>query len=181
MTCIAGLVADKTVYIGGDSAATSGWGLTILKEPKVFRNKDFLIGCSGAARMITLLRHSLIPPEQEENEDTLFFMATRFIDAVRECLKNGGLAKKENEQETMGESCFLVGYRGQLFCVYDDYHLSEALCAYGAIGCGDDIALGSLYTTHGMDISPDKRVEMALYASEKHNAGVRAPFLIQSI
>lgn len=94
MTCIAGLVQNGTVYMGGDSAAVNGWGMTLLKEPKVFRNGDFLIGCSGSARMITLLRHSLVPPKQEAEEDTLLFMATRFIDAVRDCLKNGGLAKR---------------------------------------------------------------------------------------
>ena len=181
MTCIAGLVEDKIVYIGGDSAATNGWGLTILKEPKVFRNGDFLIGCSGSARMITLLRHSLVPPKQEEDEDTMLFMATRFIDAVRDCLKNGGLAKRVDEQESMGDSYFLVGYKGQLFCVYNDYHISEALCNYDAIGSGDDAALGSLYTTRGMDMAPDKRIEIALYASERHNAGVRSPFHVESI
>src|SRR5882762_2813647 len=179
MTCIAGLVDNGKIYMGGDSAATNGWGLTILEEPKVFRNKDFLIGCSGAARMITLLRHSLNPPEQEENEDTLLFLATRFIDAVRDCLKNGELAKKENEQESMGNSYFLVGYRGQLFCVYNDYHISEALCSYDAIGCGDDLALGVLFAAP--DIQPTKRIELALRAAEQHNAGVRGPFYVESM
>ncbi len=180
MTCIVGLVSeDRKVYMGGDSAAVNGWGLTILKETKVFRNKDFLIGCAGVARMISLLQHSFIPPEQEEDEDTLLFMATRFIDAVRECLKSGGLAKKENEQESMGNSYFLVGYKGQLFCVYNDYHLSEPLCNYDAIGSGDDVALGVLYATP--DMQPIKRIELALKASEQHNAGVRGPFHIESI
>src|SRR6266436_5359026 len=115
MTCIAGLADNGKIYMGGDSAATNGWGLTILKEPKVFRNKDFLIGCAGSARILTLLRHSFVPPGQDEGEDILLFMSTRFIDAVRDCLKNGGFAKKQDEQESMGNSYFLVGYKGQLF------------------------------------------------------------------
>src|SRR5579859_5020438 len=32
MTCIVGLVQEKTVYIGGDSAGTAGWGLKVYKN-----------------------------------------------------------------------------------------------------------------------------------------------------
>jgi hypothetical protein len=182
MTCIVGLVADKTVYIGGDSAGSNSWQLTVRKEAKVFRNGNFLMGATGSFRMIQLLQYALKPPvyekPSENNDDYLScYMATSFIDAVRECFKNGGFAKKEAEQESGGT--FLVGFQGKLFCIQDDYHAGEALCKYSAIGDGEDVALGVLYATQGLQ--PQERALMALQAAQYHCTSVSAPFVIESI
>lgn len=182
MTCIVGLVADDKVYIGGDSAGSNSWQLTVRKEAKVFRNGDFLIGASGSFRMIQLLQYAFKPPVYEKplehNDDYLScYMATSFIDAVRECFKSGGFAKKEAEQESGGT--FLVGFQGKLFCIQDDYHVGEALCKYSAIGDGEDVALGVLYATSGFN--PHDRVDVALRAAEYHCTSVSAPFTIESI
>src|SRR2546421_333192 len=117
MTCIVGLVADEKVYIGGDSAGSNSWQLTVRKEAKVFRNGNFLMSATGSFRMIQLLQYAFKPPVYEKplenNDDYLScYMATSFIDAVRECFKNGGFAKKEAEQESGGT--FLVGFQGKL-------------------------------------------------------------------
>ena len=61
-------------------------------------------------------------------------MASKFIDALRECLKVGGWAKKDNDREEGGT--FLVGVHGQLFAVYDDYQVATA--ADGVSGGGED-------------------------------------------
>jgi ATP-dependent protease HslVU (ClpYQ) peptidase subunit len=172
MTCIVGLVEDGKVYIGGDSAGVGGYSLTVRKDRKVFRNGEFIIGGTSSFRMIQLLRYSLTPPTIEDDEGIERYMATKFIDAVRECLKNGGFAQKTSDQESGG--FFLVGVRGRLFQIASDYQVGEPLDGYDAVGCGDDIALGSLYATP--DMQSVKRIEMALKAAERHNAGVRAPF-----
>lgn len=182
MTCIVGLVKDNAVYIGGDSAGSNNWQITIRKDAKVFRNGDFLIGAGTSFRMIQLLRYAFVPPVYEkpieDNTDYLScYMATSFIDGIRECLKNGGWSKKESEQESGGS--FLVGFQGKLFCIHDDYQVEETLCGYNAIGDGDDIALGSLYTTG--ELMPHNRVDLALQAAEYHCSSVRAPFIIESI
>ena len=46
MTCIVGYI-DKVAYIGGDSAASGGDSVNIRKDPKVFRNGDFIFGCTS--------------------------------------------------------------------------------------------------------------------------------------
>src|SRR5437868_10225276 len=103
MTCIVGLVQNGKVYIGGDSAGSNNWQLTIRKDAKVFFNGDFLIGAGTSFRMIQLLRYSFKPPVYENIEDNpdylSCYMATSFVDGIRECLKNGGFAKKDAEQE----------------------------------------------------------------------------------
>lgn len=182
MTCIVGLVDNGKVFIGGDSAGSNNWQLTIRKDAKVFRNGDFLIGAGTSFRMIQLLRYAFTPPVYEkpieDNPDYLAcYMATSFVDGIRECLKSGGFAKKETEQESGG--CFLVGFQGKLFCIQDDYQVEETLCGYNAIGDGDDIARGSLYATQGLQ--PNERVLMALQAAQYHCTSVSAPFTIESI
>jgi ATP-dependent protease HslVU (ClpYQ) peptidase subunit len=182
MTCIVGLVHLDKVYIGGDSAGSNSWQLTVRKDTKVFRNGDFLIGACSSFRMIQLLQYALKHPVYEkpleDNPEHLScYMATSFIDAVRECFKNGGYAKKEAEQESGGT--FLVGFQGRLFCIQDDYHVGESLCGYSAIGDGEDVACGVLYATESM--RPYERVLLALQAAQYHCTSVSAPFVIESI
>ena len=180
MTCIVGLVEDGTVYIGGDSAGVAGYSLTVRKDVKVFRNGDFLIGFTSSFRMGQLLHHAFVPPEfptWDEKNTVEKYMSTTFVDAIRQCLKDGGFAQKTSEQESGGN--FLIGFKGRLFEIASDYQVGEPLDGYAAVGCGYDVALGALYATP--NTKPKKRVELALQASERHNAGVRGPFIVECI
>lgn len=179
MTCIAGLVVDGKVYIGGDSAGVANWDLQIRADQKVFKNGPFVMGFTSSFRMGQLLRYKLQPPTRFKKDGTLKdiyeYMVTDFIDAVRQCLKDGGYASKENEVEQGG--FFLVGYEGRLFMIQSDYQVAEALDGYMAVGCGDMIALGNLYATKGQP--PIDRIRSALEAAEHFSAGVRGPFVIE--
>ncbi len=177
MTCIVGLVDEGKVYIGGDSAGLAGWQLTIRKDVKVFRVGAFLFGYTDSFRMGQLLHHAFTPPERAPDMEIERYMATLFVDAIRECFKSGGYARKDSERESGGH--FLVGYQGRLFHVEGDYQVGEAAFGYDAVGCGDDIALGVFYATPTMQ--PKKRVELALQAAEQHSGGVRGPFVIETL
>jgi hypothetical protein len=120
-----------------------------------------------------LIRYSMKLPKPRGDLDA--FMATTFIDALRACLKDGGWALKENDREEGGT--FLVGVRGRLYAVYDDYQVAKAADGFAAVGCGDQIALGALFATAGTGLSPRRRVISALAAAERFSAGVRGPFL----
>lgn len=177
MSCIVGLVDKGRVYLGGDSAATDdNFNLSILKDPKVFRNGNMLIGPVGSLRMSQLLQYDLEVPRHPPKMDDMRYMSKVFINAVRECLKKGGLAKTNNDEELGG--FFIVGYRGGLFEVQEDYQISKTIDNYSAVGSGDNIALGSLFSTHGRCISSKQRVLTALQAAEKWNASVKGPFHI---
>ena len=176
MTVIVGLVHHGAVHIGGDSAGVAGYDLTIRADHKVFANGPYLFGFTSSFRMGQLIRFALTPPEPHGDLDR--FMVTEFIDAIRDCLKAGGFAKKDNEQEEGG--CFLVGIQGRLFKVDDDYQVGESLDGYTAAGCGEATALGALYATTDR-MAPTRRVEIALKAAERFSAGVRGPFIIRSL
>ena len=172
MTCIVGLVHEGTVFIGGDSAGVAGLSLVVRADEKVFRNGDFLMGFTTSFRMGQLLRYKLNPPRRHPDDRVAKYMVVDFIDAVRECLKAGGWASKENETEQGGT--FLVGYSGHLFTVEGDYQAGQPEDGYAAVGSGQDIARGSLFATQGQE--PRSRVLTALRAAERFNAGVRGPF-----
>jgi ATP-dependent protease HslVU (ClpYQ) peptidase subunit len=183
MTCIVGLLDDGDIYIGGDSAGVGGYALHVRADQKVFRNGPFLMGFTTSFRMGQLLRYKLTPPEHPyiagtgKRMDTYKYMVTHFVDAVRQCLKDGGYASKDKEVEEGGT--FLVGYDGRLFEIESDYQVAEQAVEFHAVGCGDQIALGSLYSSRGRP--PKERVVMALEAAERFSPYVRGPFVIEKL
>jgi ATP-dependent protease HslVU (ClpYQ) peptidase subunit len=178
VTAIVGLVAGRAVHIGGDSAGVSGFSLSVRSDTKVFRRGRYLFGFTTSFRMGQLIHYSLEAPKPAKQRLDAF-MATTFIDALRDCLKKGGWARKENEREEGGE--FLVGVRGRLYTIYEDYQVAQAADGFAAVGCGAEIALGALFATADGGLRPRRRVQLALTAAERFSAGVRGPFVVRSI
>lgn len=174
MTCIAGIADGKRVWIGGDSAGIAGWQRTIRADSKVFVNGPMVFGFTTSFRMGQLLRHALQVPKQHEGDDAAW-LTTTFVDAVRTCLKDGGFAKTESGAETGGS--FLVGYRGRLYEVAADYQIGEPVDQYASVGCGDEFALGNLFSSKG---TPESRIAQALDASAHFSAAVSGPFTVVS-
>lgn len=172
MTCIVGLVKDGKVYIGGDSAGVAGLDLEIRADEKVFRNGEFIMGFTSSFRMGQLLRYKFKPPYHMPNKSDDEYMVSDFVEAVRECLKAGGYAANHNGEENGGT--FLVGYRGNLYVIEDDYQVGKPIAPYSAVGCGSQIAKGSLFSSE--HLSAKERVLEALNAAENFSAGVRRPF-----
>ncbi|GGY01205.1 hypothetical protein [Streptomyces hiroshimensis] len=172
MTVIVGLVHHERVHLGGDSAGVSGLGLTVRRDPKIFRNGPYAMGFTTSFRMGQLLHHAFKAPKPKGDLDR--FMTTVFIDKLRTCLKNGGWSRKESEQERAGT--FLVGIYDRLFAVYEDYQIAEPADGYEAVGCGGEFALGALHATAGLGLPPRRRLALALAAAGHHSAGVCEPF-----
>lgn len=174
MTCIAGLVYNGKVYIGADSAGVSGFDLAIRADEKAFKIGPFVFGFTSSFRMGQLLRFSFKPPKRPGGISDYEFMCTKFINAVRKCLKNGGYSEVKNNQEKGGQ--FLVGYRGVLYMVGSDFQVGKSLDGFDAVGCGEAYAKTSLYVSRVRD--PQQRLLNALGCSEHFSAGVRGPFIV---
>lgn len=179
MTAIVGLVFEGKVYIGADSAGSDGHSVTIRKDPKVFRNGNYLFGFTGSFRMGQLLNHAFVPPKYTGEVPLDKFMTTIFVDEVRKCLKDGGYAFKSNEQELAGT--FLVGTQGRLFLVDTDYQVGESAEGYDAVGCGNIAAAGAMFATKDVAIEPKERVQLALEAAAYHVNSVRGPFTVLEV
>ena len=176
MTAICAVVHDDKVWMGGDSAGVAGHSLIPRSDPKVFINGPFVMGFTSSFRMGQLLRWSFTVPSRVEDVSDEQYMMTTFIDAVRTCLKNGGYARKESEAEVGG--FFLVGYKGQIWQVEQDYQVGMAHVPYAAVGSGDQLCLGALFATEDLIKDPEQRIKVALDAAERFNAGVRGPYVV---
>lgn len=177
MTCIVGLVDNGAVYIGGDSVCEIDYSLTIRADRAVFRNQDFIFGHTTSFRMGQLLAHSFKPPKRPPETDIYAFVMTEFVDALRQCLKNGGYAQRHHEAEQGGT--FLVGYAGRLFKISRNYQVAETIDGFDACGFGEQIALGVLFASS--DSPPRERLEVALNAAEHFLVGVRRPFHFETL
>ena len=171
MTCIVGIVEKDHVIIGGDSAASFGTSITIIKDPKVFKNGPFLFGCEGSFRMIQLLKHTFEPPKLT-GKDIYKYLCTEFVNEIIKLCESGGINKTENGKF----GSMLIGYKNRLFELDEDFQVMENLNGLSAIGCGADIALGALYVSHG--VNAQQRCLKALEASDFYSTGVSKPFTI---
>ena len=180
MTCIVGFIdkENKKIYIGGDSAGSANYNIRTRKDPKVFIRDPFIIGFTSSFRMGQLLmsdeRFSIrIQKQEESNYD---YMVSAFIPAIQKLFKEGGFL--ESNKDVLSGGTFLIGYKGSLYEIEDDFQVAEYTEDYAACGCGEDYALGSLFTSSGNIL---ERIKKALECAEYYSSGVRGPFNIIEI
>jgi ATP-dependent protease HslVU (ClpYQ) peptidase subunit len=176
VTCIVGIEHADGVTIGADSASSNGWIRTSRTDSKLFRLGEYLIGYTSSWRMGQLLRYQL-DVAAPDTWDLDRWMATRFTDAVRATLKAGGFATAHEGAEKGGT--FLVGVRGRLYSVFDDYQVGHAAECHDAVGSGGALALGSLHTTRSQP-DPMARARAALEAAAYYSTTVAPPFTIET-
>ena len=174
MTCIIGLEHEGEVYIGADSAATTGWSIEPVVWPKVFQREAFLIGCTGSLRPAQILQYYLEVRPQHPDEPDEQYIARAFIDAVRTCLKAQGYATVDDNREK--GSTFLVGYNGGAYHIGNDYGIVRSRDGFIATGCGDEYAMGAMAAL--ADLDPIDRITQSLMISARFSAAVMGPFTV---
>lgn len=177
MTCIIGFVDKNKVYIGGDSAGIAGYQVQIRNDVKVFQNGDFLMGFTTSFRMGQLLHYMFKPPEHVVGMDDMEFMVKVFIPAIKACFKEGGFQRTKDGDK--GGS-FLVGYKGKLYEIEDDYQVAVLRDNIASVGSGSEVAKGAMYGLMNVKMNPADRIKKALEIAAYLNAGVRPPFIIES-
>jgi hypothetical protein len=185
MTCIVALVDNNKIFMGGDSAASDDkTGLIFQRvDPKVFKVGQYGIGFVDSFRMGQILQYSWTPPKfpaaaNPKNLDK--FMRTKFVDSVKEAFRENGYGNFTGNIEDGDQGgVFLISVSGtgRLFTMDSDFHIGEVDVPYMAEGSGQEVALGSLFST-GSIKTPRRRVRMALEAAAKFNMSVRGPFTI---
>ncbi|MBZ9973481.1 hypothetical protein LB517_28020 [Mesorhizobium sp. BR1-1-12] len=159
MTCLAAIIHDGRIYMGADSAASTGDAIEVRTNRKVFRNGAYVIGFTGSFRVGQLLQYATLPDVEGD-------VLAHLVNAVVPLLIK--LAGKETDE-------LLIGCAGRLFKVSSDYSVAE-YASYAAAGTGEPYALGKL---HGSLGAPEQRVVAALEAAQAHCSGVRAPFVVE--
>ena len=178
MTCIAGLVDKGKVWIGGDSFIGSADSFDYdLSDSKVFRKGEFLYGCSGDARDAQILKYIFRPPAQPKRMSDLTYLATTYVDALRDLMVEQGRGVVE-EGVSKFNGHLLIGYRGSLYELLGTYTVLRSPRKMAAMGCGNHLALGAMSVAKG---TGRERVKAALEAAAMWSAGVKPPFKIKGI
>lgn len=207
MTCIVGFSNGKTVWIGSDSAGSTTDTIEIVRSPKkVFQVGEMLIGYCGSIRMGQILQCHLdmaslpVQPKKSKKYPTdMDYLIKVFVEEVREKFKTFGFTStygEDNNQEYGG--FFLVGYRGRLYKVESDFHISRrspCLCGHSennplkkqitidSLGSGAPFAIGSLETSFSSfsliaaDLkAPEGALYLALEIAGRCCTSVAGPF-----
>ena len=179
MTCIIGWIKDKKIYMGSDSAGSNSFIIMTRNDEKVFIRDEMIFGYTSSFRMGQLLRFSLKIPLRDPKLNAYEYMCTKFIDAVRDCFKDGGFLEKKDSVEEGGT--FLVGYKGKLYKIEDDLQVGIPAETYSSVGGGMYFALGAMKVLQGSEERPEDIINKSLEAAESFCVSVRRPFKIMSI
>jgi len=194
MTCIIGLEEDGRVYMGGDSCTTAGYETRTIKGKKVFfigKNAQILVGASGSGRMTQILQYNFKPPpfgtfEAEE------YLCKLFVPKLRKAIRKHGYIHTENQTENISENGrFLIGFKGQLFTIYDDFQVHQTEDGLQALGSGREYALGVMRfyqsmakqnsIASGVIGSPTSGIVNALKIAGYFTGSVAPPYYIEVI
>ncbi len=179
MTCICAVVHQDgmTISFGADSAGSNEYAITVNQSRKIFKKNNLLFGVAGSWRQMQLLHYSLSIPERPIRITDEEYIALYVVDAIRSCFQEKNTAKYENNQE-FSSCAILIGYRGSIYRLNEDYGALIST-TYDAIGSGDDVAKGALYTTG--HLHPLDRITVALRSAAEHTAFVRGPFVFETL
>lgn len=182
MTCIIGLEHNDGVYMIGDSSAIQSYETRQSLVEKVFFavGDRFLIGWSGSFRMGQILQWHLQVREQYDTEVDLQYLVKAFVESVRTLFKEHGYLSTTDEGRDIGGQ-FLLGYNGRLYHVYPDFQINRFSDGFGAIGSGEEYALGAMkaLVTYGPD--PAGRLHRAIAVAAHYTGTVKAPFYVKQL
>lgn len=173
MTCIVAIKTKDKVYFGCDSMS-SGHNLKHClskRSCKLIRHKNIVYGSTGYTAQLNWLRCSPDLSKLEyEGEDPIEFATTQVAPLVDAATTRVQISKDSRKQWW---GTLLVGFGPHLFeidCFYGSIEQGE----YAACGSGEELALGSLYSTTKQ--KPNVRLKLALSAAAHHCTTVGGPF-----
>ena len=178
MTVIIGLEHEGKVWMGGDSASTSGYHQRRLADPKIFVASDILFGGTGSSRISQIMQYHFSVREQLPSEDDHAYLITLVVPEMRSVLLlHGAMGKDEGRDD--GYNSFLMGYRGKLYSFFSDFQLNRYDDGFDAVGAGREYAVGAMGASAHLE--PKKRIKQALEITALWNTTVCSPFHIESI
>jgi len=152
MTCITALKYGSDVFFACDSQNTDS-RIHYRSHPKWIEEKGVVVAVSGDSYVRTLIEVKCPFQGDVTRDNVMAFSIT-----LRTTLPNDL------------NFTILIGGNSSLFRITKDFEIIEVL-EYDAIGSGQEVALGSLYSTR-ININAGFRVEDAVRAAIEWKAGV---------
>jgi ATP-dependent protease HslVU (ClpYQ) peptidase subunit len=159
MTCIAGYTDGKVCAIAADSGAFDGSYSVTVKEPKVWRADNALIGVAGSFRVMEIVRESRLSDAK----------------SIRDLISSSVLIKDGDEWEV------IVVKPGGLWYIGGDHSIGQYRNNYLSIGSGAPYAVGALWVASKNGESPAVAVEQAVRAAVEHHTYASLPVKVLTI
>lgn len=132
--------------------------------------EDMILGYAGSWGSIQGIRHNIaIPPYS--GQDLMDYMVRDIAPAMKELAELG----------ESGTLSVMVGFKGRIFEVDEQFSVTENFKPYHAIGSGVKHATASLYSNKDLELSAKERVERALECAAHFVINVRPPFTFHEI
>lgn len=179
MTCIVALRHDKGVTLGADRQGTAGYLTHLSAQPKISEHSGVLVGGAGSIRLSQVINHELdwddVTMRLRVDDDPLVWAVKKLIPAIRGILGTHAALHTENSVVEYRHSAAIFVVRNRIFVLRGDLQVYENAEPYAAIGSGDEVALGSLWSTDAMKDAAG-RVRLALEAADRWISSVGGPF-----
>jgi len=172
MTVLVGIANGANVYIGADRAASDGDSIVSMSRPKVHKNNGWVFGYAGSIGTGQLMEFIDFPDPNAE--DVYKLVRLDIVSSLKNLIDEYGKADDEQSAE------FLIGANGRLFEFNtSDWGVTEIYETAG--GSGNQIALGSLYTSFLSTTDIEQRMELALTAAITYSPSCQGPYDIEFI
>jgi ATP-dependent protease HslVU (ClpYQ) peptidase subunit len=136
MTCIVSFFDNNKIVLAGDKCGSNGFTRSLVKEPKVFFIKDFMIGYTSSFRMGQILKYLWNPPERTVSQTTEKYLYSIVADSIRKTFKDHGfVAKSSMDEEIFGD--FVICYDNRIFVMYSDLSILEHDQDIVCVGSGE--------------------------------------------
>lgn len=173
MTVLVGITNGKNVYIGADRAASDESTVITMYRPKVHVTNKWIYAYAGSVGTGQLIEFVNFPT-QDKKADVYKTIKLEIVKQLKQLIADHGDDGDDNGAE------FLIGVNGRLFeFSSSDWGIVEVTETAG--GSGNQIALGSLYTTYTLDMDIEDRIKYALEAAIEYSPTCQGPVDIMHI
>jgi ATP-dependent protease HslVU (ClpYQ) peptidase subunit len=189
MTVIAAIKANDKIYMGCDSMFLYPESLQAIKrtQSKLIIKDEMVIGLTtNGCRIFQTIQYKLKVPSTRKvkTEDLLEYFITKFCNSLYKLLHAENMLLEDAEAKTsepsISPAICLIGIRGKLFRIGEDFDVAELDMPFFAVGSGGEYAIGALEATVNLTTTfkPEDHILHALKTAEKYTAGVKGPFQI---
>ena len=170
MTCVIATIKNNVGYIAGDKCASAGTSEKLVKNSKIFKKTNVLLGVCGSFRLINIINNELdmVPVLMSSMtvEEFSFNLANTLLDM---CEERKCLVYENGEAYLPSESEVVVIFRNNIITIHSDFAYTISEDDYVAIGIPEH-AEGFIEAKKGSD--PMKVIKSAMAIAAKNNSSV---------
>ena len=165
MSTIVSLQHDGCIWMGTGTVVHNELNIVSNNE-LIFMNEEFLIGVSNSDEYSQYIQHCFSIPSHSSKLSVMQYFVSCFIKE----LKNSGITPTQS---------IVIGYRGIIFVITENFDIVVPKNNYVAIGKGSSVALGAFQVLRDIkDQAPIEKITRVLQATSEHCESLSTPYVI---